>query len=210
VVCAFVAHESNAGDFAAGVDLDADRLQFAPDAVLQAKREWIALVYDRPPAFEKKAGPPLAARHQRFLALIHCQLWCSEEAITGLVAPPLRAISPRQCCRPAFEQNPLRAYPRRVCGPAFQSLELRKHSKVGLEPVCNVASARSPTLTLVKPGFSPFRVKSRRLRRRMVCVTRPSSPPRHPCRDPEPDIARPSPSAARRRPSRARHPRVRC
>jgi hypothetical protein len=36
-------------------------------------------------------------------------------ALSGLMTLPLRAISPRECCRPAFEQDPFRANPWLVC-----------------------------------------------------------------------------------------------
>jgi hypothetical protein len=45
-------------------------------------------------------------------------------ALTGLVTLPLRAISPRESCRPAFEQHPFRAYPGLVLGLAFERSEL--------------------------------------------------------------------------------------
>jgi hypothetical protein len=58
--------DGNAGGPADGVD----RLNIAPDGVLQADRERVAAMYNRPAAFEKQASPLLAARHDRPLALI--------------------------------------------------------------------------------------------------------------------------------------------
>jgi hypothetical protein len=147
-----VGDDGNAGGPAAGVELDSDRLNIAPDAVLQADRERVAAMYNRPAAFEKQASPLLGARHDRPLALIedeYRQFRLLNFALTGLVTLPLRAISPRECCKPAFEQDPFRANPWLVCCLAFERSELRKHSDVGLEPDCNVAWGRSPKLTLV-------------------------------------------------------------
>jgi hypothetical protein len=148
-VCVLVSNDGNAGDPTAGIELDPDRLNLASDPVLQVNRERVAAMHNRTAASEKQASPFLRTRHQRFLALVQikdCQLLYSEEAFTGLVTLPLRTVSPRECCRPAFEQDPFRAYPRLVCCLAFERSELRKHSDVGLEPVCNVVWAVVPNL----------------------------------------------------------------
>jgi hypothetical protein len=66
LVAAFLAANGNAGDLAAGVELDADRLRLAADPVLQADREGVALVDDRPAAVEQQMRAVQRARHQRF------------------------------------------------------------------------------------------------------------------------------------------------
>jgi hypothetical protein len=50
-------------------ELHSDRLNIAPDAVLQA-RDRAAAMDNRPAAIEKQASPLLAARHDPPLALI--------------------------------------------------------------------------------------------------------------------------------------------
>jgi hypothetical protein len=79
----------------------------ALDAVLQADREPAAAMHNRPAAFEKQASPRLAARHDRWpLALIedeYRQFRLLNFALSSDAA--LRAISPPECCRPAFEQD---------------------------------------------------------------------------------------------------------
>jgi hypothetical protein len=68
LVAILVGDDGNAGGPAAGVELHSERLNIAPDAVLQADREPAAAMDNRPAAFEKQ--PLLAARHDRPLALI--------------------------------------------------------------------------------------------------------------------------------------------
>jgi hypothetical protein len=126
LVAILVGDDGNAGGPAAGIEPHSDRLNIAPDAVFQADRERIAAMYDRPAAFEKQVSPLLAARHDRPLALIEDQ--CRQFrllnfALTGLVTPSLRAIFPRECCGPAFEQDPFRANPWLVCCLAFELKE---------------------------------------------------------------------------------------
>jgi hypothetical protein len=70
LVAILVGDDGNADGPAAGVELHSDRLNIALDAVLQADRERVAAIYNRPAAFEKQAGLLLAARHDLPLALI--------------------------------------------------------------------------------------------------------------------------------------------
>jgi hypothetical protein len=67
-VAILVGDDGNAGGPAARVELHSD-LTIAPDAVLQADRERIAAIDNRPVAFEKQTTL-LGARHDRPLALI--------------------------------------------------------------------------------------------------------------------------------------------
>ena len=101
LVATLLAGDGNARRLAAGVELDPDRPYNAANTVLEADRERIRLVDDRPPAFEELTGALLATRHQRLLALVQnkdCQFDYSEETCKGLLTRLLRAISPRQCC----------------------------------------------------------------------------------------------------------------
>jgi hypothetical protein len=70
MVCALVGDNGNTGDFAAGVELDPDRLNIAANAILETDRKRVATNNNRPAAFEKQACPPLAARHQRLFASV--------------------------------------------------------------------------------------------------------------------------------------------
>jgi hypothetical protein len=154
LVPVLVSDDDNASGLAAGVDFDPDTLNLAPDPVLQANRERVTAMHNRMAAREKRVSPLLRARHHRPLTLIeneYRQLCLRYFALTGPVTLPLRAVSPRQCCGPAFEQDPFRAYPRLVCCLAFERSQPRKRSDVGLEPVCNVA--RSPKLRVAILGF---------------------------------------------------------
>jgi hypothetical protein len=66
---------------AAGIELDPDRANIAPDAVRNPKG--VARMRNRPDAGEKQPSPPFAAWHQRSLAVVQnkdCQLWYSDEA----------------------------------------------------------------------------------------------------------------------------------
>jgi hypothetical protein len=58
----------DARGLAAGIDLDPDRLNIAPAAVLQANRKRVATMHNRPAAREKQASPLFGAGHQRLLA----------------------------------------------------------------------------------------------------------------------------------------------
>jgi hypothetical protein len=94
LVAILVGDDGNAGGPAAGVELHSGRLNVAPDAVLQADREPVAAMDNRPAAFEMQASPLLAARHDRPLALIedeYRQFRLLNLALTGPL--PLRAIS---------------------------------------------------------------------------------------------------------------------
>jgi hypothetical protein len=130
-VGAFVPDNSNPGDLAAGVELDPDRMCLAPNPVLEADGERIALVDDRAAAFKQQPRAFWRARHQSLLAPVEnkdCQLRYSKDAPTGPFNAYLKVCgSPRQCCRPAFERSPFRAYPGLVCCFAFERPELRKH-----------------------------------------------------------------------------------
>jgi hypothetical protein len=113
LVAGLVGNDGNAGDLAAGVELDPDRLRAAAGPILEADRERMQFVHDRPAAVEQQMRPVHRTRHQRLLVLIQnedFQLLHSKDAPTGLSTLPFRAVSPRQCCRLAFEQNPFRAY----------------------------------------------------------------------------------------------------
>jgi hypothetical protein len=70
-----------------GVELHSDRLNIATDAVLQAHRERVAAMYNRPAAFDKQASPLLGARHDRPLALI-------EDEYRQISSPRLRPYGP--------------------------------------------------------------------------------------------------------------------
>jgi hypothetical protein len=65
-----VGDERDARGPAAGIDLDPDRPDIAPDAILQANREGAATMHNRPAAREKQASPLFGALQQRFLALV--------------------------------------------------------------------------------------------------------------------------------------------
>ena len=127
-VAAALADDGNSGDLAAGIELDADVLHLAVNPILDADREGIAFVDDRAAALEQQMRAIERARHQRLLVLIHnedFQLVLRQVALTGF-RRGLAAVSPRQCCEPAFEQNPFRGYPGRVCCPAFERSCLRE------------------------------------------------------------------------------------
>jgi hypothetical protein len=96
LVAILVGDDGNAGGPAAGVELHADRLNMTPDAVLQADRERVAVIDNRPAASETQTSPLLGARHDRPLALIedeYRQLRLLNFALTGVVTLPLRTIS---------------------------------------------------------------------------------------------------------------------
>jgi hypothetical protein len=65
LVADLLGDDRDARGFAAGIDLDADRLNIAPDAVLQANREGVARKHNRPAAREQQASPLFGAPHQR-------------------------------------------------------------------------------------------------------------------------------------------------
>jgi hypothetical protein len=52
-VAILVGDDGNAGGPAAGVELHSERLNIAPDAVLQAVREPVTVMDNRPAAFDK-------------------------------------------------------------------------------------------------------------------------------------------------------------
>jgi hypothetical protein len=70
LVAVLLGDDRDARGLGAGIDLDPDRLNIAPAAVLQANRERVATMHNRPAAREKQASPLFRARHRRSLAFI--------------------------------------------------------------------------------------------------------------------------------------------
>jgi hypothetical protein len=78
LVAILVGDDGSAGGPAAGVELHSDKLNIARDLVLQADRQRVAAMYNRPAAFDQQASPLLGAGHYRPLALIedeYRQIW---------------------------------------------------------------------------------------------------------------------------------------
>jgi hypothetical protein len=59
LVAVLLGDDRDARNLAAGIDLDPDGLNIAPDAVLQANREGVTTMHNHPAAREKQASPLL-------------------------------------------------------------------------------------------------------------------------------------------------------
>jgi hypothetical protein len=91
-------------------------------AVLQADRERVAAMYNRPAAFEKQVSPLLGARHYRPPALI-------EDEYRQISSPKLLVRGPLPFAGNLPRgQDPFRANPWLVCCLAFERSELKKAS----------------------------------------------------------------------------------
>jgi hypothetical protein len=128
---------------------DAARGAVPSDAVLQADRERVAAIDNRPAAFEKQASPLLAARPDRPLALIedeYRQFGLLNLSPYGPLTLPLRQsplgnVTDRRLSKTRFVPVP------GLSCLAFERSNLRSHSDAGLEPLCKLAWG--PKLTLV-------------------------------------------------------------
>jgi hypothetical protein len=101
--------DGNSAGPVAGVELHSDQLAIAPDAGLQADRGRVAAIDNRPVAFEKQVTP-LAARHDRPLALIedeYRQFRLLNFALTGTGddEPTAQRLGQKPSLQPAFRQG---------------------------------------------------------------------------------------------------------